>query len=67
MLETVEKIHDNLDDIWRQQEHAEYPQERMKHLLGIVTDDVLNGAQNSLSKYDLMKDSIAIVILHDIE
>ena len=63
MLETLEKLHDILDDVWRQQEHGEYPQERMKHILGIVTDDVLNGVQNSLSKFDLMKDSASIVRL----
>lgn len=61
LLETLEKLHDTIDDIWRQQEHTEYPQERMKHLLGIVTEDILNGVQNSLSKFNLMNDPVSEV------
>lgn len=34
----------------------------MRHLLSIVTDDILNGIQNSLSKYDVINDSVSNVL-----
>lgn len=61
LLEVVEKVHDTLDDIWRQQDYPEYPQERMRQIFGIVVEELLSCVQSHLAKYDLMKDSIGTV------
>lgn len=36
VLEVVEVCQDTLDEVWRQTEHKEYPEHRMKHLLGVI-------------------------------
>ncbi|KAJ3334698.1 Cytoplasmic dynein 2 heavy chain 1, partial [Kappamyces sp. JEL0680] len=62
LLELIEKIHEAFDDIWRQQDFAGYPQERMKHLLGIVSEDLVACTQNILSPLALMADPLAQVL-----
>ena len=55
-IELAEKIHETLDDIWRQQDFAEYPQKRMQHILSIISDDLVACIQNYLSQFDMMND-----------
>jgi dynein heavy chain 2, cytosolic len=61
-LEIIEKLHDILDDIWRQQDHEPYPIDRMKHILSIIAEDFIGCVQNQLSKFDLMNDSLLVVM-----
>jgi len=32
----MEIIHDSLDDLWKQTEHQDYPEDRMEHLLTVI-------------------------------
>jgi dynein heavy chain 2 len=57
LLELVERTHDVLDDIWRQNEHEEYPQDRMTHLLDIITSDIASCIQHQLSAFNLMHET----------
>lgn len=50
-----------LDDIWRQQDFQEYPQERMFHLLGIITEDIKGSVQHHLAPLDLLKNAFSEV------
>jgi dynein heavy chain 2 len=62
LLELVERTHDVLDDIWRQNEHEEYPQDRMIHILDIITSDISSCIQHQLSAFNLMQDRYGKVI-----
>ena len=35
-VESLENIHDALDDLWKQTEYEEYPQNRMEHLFIVI-------------------------------
>jgi hypothetical protein len=48
-LEIVDKMHDCLDEIWRQDIHNSYSQQRMTSLLTILIDQLLASLQNKLS------------------
>lgn len=48
---------DVYDDIWKQVEHDEYPEQRMKHLLTITSNTFVQSVQKQLSNIDLWSDS----------
>ncbi len=48
---------DVYDDIWKQVEHDEYPEQRMKHLLTITSNAFVQSVQKQLSNIDLWSDS----------
>ncbi|KAI8925894.1 dynein heavy chain and region D6 of dynein motor-domain-containing protein [Entophlyctis helioformis] len=54
LLETIERIHDVLDDIWRQNEHAVYQKPRMVHLLDIISEQLLGIIQEKLGAQNVM-------------
>ena len=43
---------DVYDDIWKQIEHDEYPEQRMKHLLSVTTNSLVQSVQKQLSNID---------------
>nr|CAB3240314.1 cytoplasmic dynein 2 heavy chain 1-like [Phallusia mammillata] len=47
-LEVVEIVHDTLDDLWKQTEHNEYPEERMVNLFDVIGDELCRFAQKRL-------------------
>jgi dynein heavy chain 2 len=62
LLEVIEKTHDVLDAVWRQQEYDAYPQERMAHILGLVSEDIVGCVQQQLSHLNLMGDPLLKVL-----
>ncbi|KAI8896032.1 dynein heavy chain and region D6 of dynein motor-domain-containing protein [Globomyces pollinis-pini] len=62
MIETVEKFHDVVDDMWRQQEYVQYPQDRMCHLLSLSSDWIIGSLQQHLSQYDLLNEPLSKVL-----
>jgi dynein heavy chain 2 len=48
---------DVYDDVWKQVEHDEYPEQRMKHLLSITSNSFVQSVQKHLSTIDLWSDS----------
>lgn len=53
-LELIELTQDALDDLWKQSEHPPaYPEERMEHLLEIISDAFGRYVQHKLSDVDL--------------
>jgi dynein heavy chain 2 len=48
---------DVYDEIWRQVEHDEYPEQRMKHLLTITSNALVQSVQKQLSTIDFWSDS----------
>ena len=48
---------DVYDDVWKQVEHDEYPEQRMKHLLTITSNAFVQSVQKQLSNIDLWSDS----------
>jgi len=48
---------DVYDDVWKQVEHDEYPEQRMKHLLSITSNSFVQSVQKHLSNIDLWSDS----------
>ena len=48
---------DVYDDVWKQVEHDEYPEARMKHLLTITSNTFVQSVQKQLSNVDLWSDS----------
>jgi dynein heavy chain 2 len=66
VIDLAERCHDCLDDLWRQQEFEPYPQERMVHVLNLITDDFTGYIQFNLFKVNLFTDewsSIAALLL----
>ena len=61
LLETVEKAHDVLDDIWRQQEHVVYPKVRMVHLLDVISEQIIGVIQSKLGDRNIMTAPISSV------
>ncbi|UJR10563.1 hypothetical protein I4U23_014763 [Adineta vaga] len=57
LLDVVDKTQDVYDELWRQMEHDEYPEQRMKHLLTITSNALVRAVQHQLSKIDLWFDS----------
>ncbi|CAF2056597.1 unnamed protein product [Rotaria magnacalcarata] len=57
LVDVVEKVQDVYDDIWKQTEHDEYPEQRMKHLLTITSITFVQSVQKKLSNIDLWSDS----------
>ncbi|KAI9209802.1 uncharacterized protein BJ171DRAFT_594818 [Polychytrium aggregatum] len=55
ILEIIEKTQDTLDDLWQQAQVPGYPQERMLHLLGVVTNQIVANLQEKLASTGLMK------------
>jgi dynein heavy chain 2, cytosolic len=47
---------DVYDDIWRQNEHDEYSEQRMRHLLAITSNAFVQSIQKQLSNIDLWSD-----------
>ena len=57
-LELVEVTQDTLDDLWKQSEHSPpYPEERMRHLLEIISDSFGRFVQHKLSSLDIWSGS----------
>lgn len=53
-LELVEITQDTLDDLWKQSDHSPaYPEERMRHLLEIISDSFGRYVQHKLSSLDI--------------
>ncbi len=53
-LELIEICQDTLDDIWKQTEHSPpYPEDRMKHLLEIISDSFGRFVQHKLMSLDI--------------
>lgn len=48
---------DVYDDVWKQVEHDEYPEQRMRHLLTITSTSFVQSVQKQLSNTDLWSDS----------
>lgn len=56
VLELVEVTQDTLDDIWKQTDHAPpYPENRMRHLLEIISSSFGRYVQRKLSNLDVWK------------
>ena len=36
VLEVIEVCQDTLDEVWKQAEHKPYPENRMRHLMGVI-------------------------------
>lgn len=36
VLEVIEVCQDTLDEVWKQTEHKPYPENRMRHLMGVI-------------------------------
>ncbi|KAJ3146349.1 Cytoplasmic dynein 2 heavy chain 1 [Geranomyces michiganensis] len=54
LTETVEQTQDTLDDLWRQSEFSEYPEERMSHLLEVITEQLISCVQEKFSGQNIM-------------
>ena len=53
-LELVEVTQDTLDDLWKQSDHSPaYPEDRMKHLMDIISDAFGRYVQQKLGHLDL--------------
>ena len=53
-LELIEITQDTLDDLWKQSDHSPaYPEERMRHLLEIISDSFGRFVQHKLSTVDI--------------
>ena len=53
-LELIEVIQDTLDDLWKQVDHTPpYPEERMKHLLEVISGSLGRYVQQKLANLDL--------------
>ncbi|CAF4638011.1 unnamed protein product [Rotaria sp. Silwood1] len=48
---------DVYDDVWKQTEYDEYPEQRMKHLLTITSNSLVQCVQKQLSNIDFWSDS----------
>ncbi|CAF0769940.1 unnamed protein product [Adineta steineri] len=57
LVDVVEKTQDVYDEIWRQVEYDEYPEQRMKHLLTITSNAFVQSVQKQLSNIDFWSDS----------
>lgn len=58
--DTVEKIQDSLDEVWRQQMHSPYPQARMEHLIHTIIENIMNSMQSKVPDISNV-DSVAIL------
>ncbi|CAF3596551.1 unnamed protein product, partial [Rotaria sordida] len=57
LVDVVEKTQDVYDDVWKQTEHDEYPEQRMKHLLTITSNSFVQSVQKQLTNIDFWSDS----------
>ena len=56
VLELVEVTQDTLDDLWKQSEHSPpYPEERMRHLLEIISSSFGRYVQRKLADLDVWR------------
>lgn len=61
-LELIEVTQDTLDDVWKQTDcHPPYPEERMAHLLSVLSDSFGRFVQRKLSACDFWAGSFAQV------
>ncbi|KAJ3330553.1 Cytoplasmic dynein 2 heavy chain 1, partial [Blyttiomyces sp. JEL0837] len=56
-IDTIEKIQDTLDDIWRQKYFANYPQARMVNLLEVIAKEIVDIVKATLRKANVIKES----------
>ncbi|CAF1544488.1 unnamed protein product, partial [Adineta steineri] len=57
LLDVIDKAQDVYDELWKQVEYDEYPEQRMKHLLSITSHAFVQAIQKQLLKIDLWLDS----------
>ena len=60
-LELVDISLDVLDEIWKQDDHKEFPQRRMTHLFDIFGGSIGRYIQNKISKIELWKETFSVV------
>ena len=53
VLELVETTQDVLDEVWKQDEHAAYPEVRMQHLLDVIAGAFGRYTQKKLGALDI--------------
>ncbi|KAI9102585.1 dynein heavy chain and region D6 of dynein motor-domain-containing protein [Phlyctochytrium arcticum] len=59
--ELIETTQDVLDDLWRQVEFEEYSQDRMRHLLNIISEAIINSIHDKLGSSSFMVESFSLV------
>ncbi|KAJ3141233.1 Cytoplasmic dynein 2 heavy chain 1 [Geranomyces variabilis] len=59
LTEIVEQTQDTLDDLWRQSEFSEYPEERMCHVLEVITEQLISCVQEKFSGQNIMIESLS--------
>ncbi|CAF3829455.1 unnamed protein product, partial [Rotaria magnacalcarata] len=57
LVEVVDRTKDVYDELWKQVEHEEYSEQRMKNLLTITSNAFVQSIQKQLSNIDLWSDS----------
>ncbi|CAF3644553.1 unnamed protein product [Adineta steineri] len=57
LLDVIDKAQDVYDELWKQVEYDEYPEQRMKHLLSITSHAFVQAIQKQLITIDLWLDS----------
>ena len=55
-LELLESTQDSLDEVWKQDEHKPYPENRMKHLLDVIAGALGRYVQRKLGALDIWRD-----------
>ena len=48
LFELIDMTQDNLDDLWKQDDHDPYPQVRMNHLMDMIAAALSRAIQSSL-------------------
>ncbi len=61
LFELVEVVQENLDELWKQDDHDAYPQERMSHFLEITSSAFGRALHKLLKNSDVWKESYATV------
>lgn len=60
-LEVVDISMDNFDELWKQDDHKEYPQQRMTHLFDIFGGSIGRHIQKKISAIELWKEKFSVV------
>ncbi|XP_057314672.1 cytoplasmic dynein 2 heavy chain 1-like isoform X2 [Hydractinia symbiolongicarpus] len=60
-LEVVDISMDNFDELWKQDDHKEYPQQRMTHLFDIFGGSIGRHIQKKISTIELWKEKFSVV------
>ncbi len=57
MSDLIDNLHENLDELWKQDDFEKYPEERMTHFLGVITSAFARDIHRKLKAANVWTDN----------